>query len=265
MVGVKFSADACLNCSICLEGGETSCPEGKISGFYTPGTFQQYLISYARYVTPIPTTIKDLASAAPIMCAGVTLYSGLKRSGVKHNDWVVVSGAGGGLGHIGIQYAKAFGCRVVAIDSANKEEFCKNLGADVFLDFKKYSQAELATAIQEATGGGARVALMCVSTQAAYDQAMAWLGFRGKLVIMGVPEGEPLPIAGAVAGTMINNEAAIFAIKTGNRLEAKESLDIMAAGQVTPHYELRKMEELTQVFDDMHAGKFLGRIVLDLR
>lgn len=199
------------------------------------------------------------------MCAGITLYSGLKRSNVRHNDWVVISGGGGGLGHIGIQYAKAFGTRVLAIDSADKEEFCKSLGADVFLDFKKYSATELATAIQEATGGGARVALMCVSTQAAYDQAMAWLGFRGKLVIMGVPEGDPVPIAGAVAGTMINNEATIFALKTGNRLEAKESLDIMAAGHVTPHYELRKMEELTQVFDDMHAGKFLGRIVIDLR
>lgn len=266
VVGIKYAADACLNCGICLEGGETSCPEAKISGYYTPGTFQQYLISWAKYVTPIPAEITDLASAAPLMCAGVTLYTALKRGGVKHNDWVVISGGGGGLGHLGIQYARAMGAKVLAIDAANKEDFCRGLGAQVYLDFRKYpSSEEMAKAIQEATGGGARLALMCVSSQSAYDEAIAWLGFRGKLVILGVPEGEARPIAGAVAGLMIGNEISIIAIKTGNRLEAKEALDIVAAGHVTPHYELRPMDQLTQIFDDMHAGKVTGRIVIDLR
>jgi propanol-preferring alcohol dehydrogenase len=200
------------------------------------------------------------------MCAGITLYAALKRAGVKHNDWVVISGSGGGLGHLGIQYAKAHGARVLGIDAASKEEFSRSLGADVFLDFRKYPEpADLTAKIHEVTGGGARIALMCVSTQSAYDQAMNWLGFRGKLVILGVPEGDVVPIAGAVAGIMIGNETSIIALKTGNRLEAKEALDIVAAGHVTPHYELKKMEELTQVFDDMHAGKFQGRVVIDLR
>jgi propanol-preferring alcohol dehydrogenase len=266
VVGIKYAADACLHCGICLEGGETSCPEARVSGFYTPGTFQQYLISWAKYVTVIPKEITDIAAAAPLMCAGITLYAALKRGGVKHNDWVVISGGGGGLGHLGIQYAKAMGAKVLAIDAADKEDFCRSLGADVYLDFRKYPEAsELTTAIHEATGGGARLALMCVSNQSAYDQAMSWLGFRGKLAILGVPEGDVKPIAGAVAGLMIGNETSIYALKTGNRLEAKEALDIVAAGHVTPHYELRPMDQLTQIFDDMHAGKVMGRLVIDLR
>lgn len=248
VVGIKYAADACLNCSICLEGGETSCPSARISGFYTPGTFQQYAISWAKYVTPIPSEITDLAGAAPLMCAGITLYTALKRAGVKHSDWVLVSGGGGGLGHLGIQYAKALGARVLAIDAGSKEEFCKSLGADIFLDFQKFPNPnELTTNIKEVTGGGARIILMCVSNQPAYDQAMSWLGFRGKLVAIGVPEGDAKPIAGVQVGPMINNEATVFAIKSGSRLDAKECLDIVAGGHVTTHYQLRKMEELTQV------------------
>jgi propanol-preferring alcohol dehydrogenase len=176
------------------------------------------------------------------------MYTALKRAGVKHSDWVLVGGAGGGLGHLGIQYAKAMGAKVLALDSGSKEEFCKTLGADAFLDFRKFSDpAELATRIKEITGGGARIVLMCVSHQSVYDQAMNWLGFRGKLVCLGVPEGEVKPIAGAQVGPMINNEGTVFAVKTGNRLDAKECLDIAAAGLVKTHYQLRKMDELTQV------------------
>jgi propanol-preferring alcohol dehydrogenase len=218
-----------------------------VSGFYTPGTFQQYAISYAKYVTPIPTAITDLAGAAPIMCAGITLYAGLKRGGVKYGDWVLVSGAGGGLGHLGIQYAKALGAKVLAIDSAEKEKFCTSLGADVFLDFKQFDAGSLTAKIHEISGGGVKIALMCVNHQAVYDQAVYWLGFRGKLVVIGVPEGEMKPIASAAAGIFINNEGSIFGIKAGNRAEAKECLEIVAAGKVVPKYELRKMEELTQV------------------
>ena len=84
-------------------------------------------------------------------------------------------------------------------------------------------------------------------------------------MVMGVPEGDPVPIAGAIAGPMLNMEQSIISLKTGNRLEAKECLDIVASGKVKAVYQVRKMEELTQVFDDMHAGKFNGRAVIDLR
>jgi D-arabinose 1-dehydrogenase-like Zn-dependent alcohol dehydrogenase len=96
----------------------------------------RYVISPARYTTRIPEGVSDL-HAGPIMCSGATIWSALKKANLKAGDWVVIPGAGGGVGHFGVQYAKAMGCRVVAIDSGkDKDEMCKKLGAEVFLDFK---------------------------------------------------------------------------------------------------------------------------------
>jgi propanol-preferring alcohol dehydrogenase len=200
-----------------LEGGETTCTtpsSQKISGYYTPGTFQQYLCSPAHYVTPIPESIAQneelLAGAAPLMCGGVTVYTALKRANIRFNDWVLVCGAGGGLGHLGIQYAKALGARVVGLDIGAKEEFCKSLGVDAFLDFTKFDEKEMEAKVKEVTGGGARIILQCSSSVKAYAQAVGWLGFRGTLVCLGVVEGEEPPIGGAKVGPMISQELTIF-------------------------------------------------------
>lgn len=104
-VGIKYAAGACLSCVACLQGGETSCRSKahKLSGYMYPGTFQQYVVSPANYVTPFPSDFPDLASAAPLMCGGVSVYAALKRAQVKQGDWVAISGAGGGLGHLAVQ------------------------------------------------------------------------------------------------------------------------------------------------------------------
>ena len=159
----------------------------KVSGYFTPGTFQQYCITSAVYATPIPDGI-DLAAVAPLMCGGVSVYAGLKRGGVQVGDWVVISGAGGGLGHLAIQYARAMGARVIAIDSESKENLCRELGADHFIDFMNFNSDEsLCQYIHEKTGGGAKVALMCSSSIKAYSQAPSWLRFRGTVVALGIP------------------------------------------------------------------------------
>lgn len=154
----------------------------------TPGTFQQYCITSAQYATPIPVGL-DLAEAAPLMCGGVSVYAGLKRSGVQIGDWVVVSGAGGGLGHLAIQYARAMGARVVAIDAGSKESFCRELGADEFVDFAKFKNDNggLAQHIHRVTKGGAKVALICAASGKAYSDAPQWLRFRGCVVALGIP------------------------------------------------------------------------------
>jgi alcohol dehydrogenase, propanol-preferring len=145
------------------------------------------------------------------MCGGITVYTALKRAGVKFGDWVLICGAGGGLGHLGIQYAKALGARVVAVDVGSKEEFCRSLGADEFVDFSQYEDDDkLETKVKEVTGGGARIVLQCSSSNRAYAQAVSWLGFRGTLVVLGVPEGKEVPIGGAKVGIMINQELTIF-------------------------------------------------------
>ncbi|KAH7014167.1 alcohol dehydrogenase [Microdochium trichocladiopsis] len=270
LVGVKWSASACLSCGNCLEGGETTCPAGTISGFMTPGTFQQYCLAPANYVTPIPRSL-DPAGAAALMCGGITVYTALKRAEVKHGQWVVVLGAGGGLGHLAIQYAVALGTRVVALDVGAKEEFCLGLGARAFVDFTKFAGEEdggeqLAARVKELTGGaGAKVVLACSSSNKSYAQAVGLLGFRGTLVCIGVPEGGPEPIGGANAGDMITRELKIFALKSGNRADAKECLDIATAAGIKTRYELRPIDSLTQVFKDMEEGKINGRVVLDLR
>lgn len=190
----------------------------------------------------------DLAAAAPLMCGGVTVYAALTRARVKAGDWVLVAGAGGGLGHLGIQYAKALGARVLALDAGGKAAFCKEVGADAFVDFREFPSTEaLRGEIKRISGGGVKIVLQCVSTNAAYDQAMGWLGFRGTLVCLGVPEKPPRPIAGAMVGAMIQEELGVFALKAGNQQEAKQCLEIAASGKVKTRYQVRKMEELTQV------------------
>lgn len=194
----------------CLRGGETSCELGTISGYFTPGTFQQYCVSSAQYVTPIPQGI-DLAGAAPLMCGGVSVYAALKRAKTHIGDWVLISGAGGGLGHLAIQYARAFGARVLAVDSASKENFCRELGAEAFLNFAEYKTDDgMIAAVKEITNGGANSVLMCAASNKAYSQAIYFLGFRGTVICLGVPGGDPEPIGGALVGYMVQQELSIF-------------------------------------------------------
>ncbi|KAK0381869.1 alcohol dehydrogenase [Colletotrichum limetticola] len=262
-VGIKYAADACLNCDRCLQGGESSCAQVKLSGYFTPGTFQQYCISTARYVTPIPAGL-DSAEAAPLMCGGISVYTALKRADARHGDWVVIVGAGGGLGHLAIQYARVIGCRVLAMDIGSKEKFCRDLGATEFVDFTAYpSDEDLTAAIKKITGGGARIVLMCSSNKKAYVQSPKWLGFRGKLVCLGVPENSSPAIADVEP--MLVDELTIFGVKTGNRLEAKECLEIAAQGNIKTHFQLRRMRSLTKIFNEMESGGIQGRVVIDLK
>lgn len=153
----------------------------------------------------------DLGGAAPLMCGGISVYAGLKRANVQHGQWVVISGAGGGLGHLAIQYAKVLGARVLALDAGSKEEFCLGFNADAFIDFTKYdTDAQLAAAVRAVTKESAKVVLMCSSSNRAYSQAISFLGFRGTLVCLGVPEGPQLPIGGAKVADLIGLELTIF-------------------------------------------------------
>jgi propanol-preferring alcohol dehydrogenase len=192
----------------CLEGGETSCSFVKVSGYITPGTFQQYCLSAARYVTPIPDGL-DLAGVAPLMCGGITVYAALKRAALRNGDWVVVTGAGGGIGHLAIQYAKALGARVLALDSGSKKSFCIELGADEFVDFMAHGTSDdLISTVKKLTGGGARAVLMCSSSNKAYAQAIPMLGFRGSLWCIGVPEDD-VAIESAKVLALIDQELSI--------------------------------------------------------
>ena len=199
-----MSSKACLSCAACLAGAEGCCFNQEISGYFTPGTFQQYVLGPQNYVTPIPDAIPSDA-AAPLLCGGVTVYAAFRKSRAVPGDWVVISGAGGGLGHLAVQIgARGMGFRILGIDTADKENIVKESGAEAFVslnDFPRGPEGDKAIteAVKKATGGpGAAAVIVCTAANAAYAQAMSFMKFNGTLVAIGIPEGEIIPIAGGL-------------------------------------------------------------------
>ena len=132
-VGVKWLNGSCLQCAFCQQSDEPLCPKPQLSGYTVDGTFQQFCIAKAAHVAHIPDNV-DMEAVAPILCAGITVYKGLKESGARPGQTVAIVGAGGGLGSLAQQYAKAMGLRVIAIDSGDeKKKLCEEMGATVRL------------------------------------------------------------------------------------------------------------------------------------
>ncbi|KAK0521709.1 alcohol dehydrogenase [Tilletia horrida] len=263
-VGVKWIADACLHCAPCRMGDECSCQKvRRLSGYTVDGTFAQYVVSWARYVTPIPKEL-PLADAAPILCAGLTVYKSLKQANLSAGESVVVLGSGGGLGHLCCQYAAAAGLRVIAIDTGEeKRDFSLKCGAETFLDFRTLSPTELSAAVRGASPDqlGAHAAIVAASSAAAYEQALSYLRPHGTLVALGLPANAKMSVD--VLSTVIR-QLTIKGSYVGNRQEAIEALDMAARGKVKVSYHLRGLTELSEVFEQMEKGQLVGRIVLDL-
>lgn len=166
-VGIKWVASICGACPACLAGHDGVCFNQKVSGYYHPGTFQQYVVSAANYVTPIPDGL-DSASAAPMLCAGVTVYSALRKSNTVSGEWVVLLGAGGGLGHLAVQIAaRGMGLRVIGVDQGSKKDLVMKSGAEHFIDHT--SSKSVAEDVKALTGGlGAHAVLVLTAANGAY-------------------------------------------------------------------------------------------------
>ncbi|KAH8772068.1 alcohol dehydrogenase II [Hyaloscypha sp. PMI_1271] len=220
-VGVKWIASACGRCAPCLVRSDGLCFNQKISGYYTPGTFQQFTLGPANYVTPIPDGL-DSAAAAPLLCAGVTVYSALLKSQTKPGDWVVVSGAGGGLGHLAVQIgARVLGLRVTGIDHASKADLVKESGAEHFVDITQFPRddegAAITAYVKSLTDGlGASSVIVCTAADIAYAQAVPFLRFNGTAVCVGMPESDLVPIAKAIPSTIVTNQYRIVGSSVGN-------------------------------------------------
>ncbi|KAL7773461.1 hypothetical protein CFE70_003425 [Pyrenophora teres f. teres 0-1] len=236
---------------------------GKISGYYTPGTFQQYVLSPANYVTPIPDGL-DSAAAAPLLCAGVTVYSALRKANAESGKWVVISGAGGGLGHLAVQFsARGIGHRVIGIDHSSKKDIVMESGAEHFVAVD--GTDDVVGAVAALTNGlGAHAVVVCTANNKAYGQGLDMLRFGGRLVCVGIPEGDALPISSASPGIMVAKSLQIVGSAVGSRNEAIETMDFAARGILKTHFRVEKMDKLTHVFEEMHAGKLQGRVVIDL-
>jgi propanol-preferring alcohol dehydrogenase len=258
-VGIKWLAYSCLQCEQCRKGREQLCPNAKNSGFSVDGTFSEYVVSWVNHVSPIPAALPS-SDAASILCAGVTVYRAIKYSQTDIGDWIVIPGAGGGLGHLAIQYAAHKGLRVVAVDTgAEKKNLCLSLGAEKWIDFKE--SKDLVKSIKEATDGfGPHAAVVTAATGEAYKQAVDYLRPGGTLMVVGLPGTATLDAS--IFFTVLKG-ISILGSYVGNRQDAYEALDIAARGNVKVHFDLRPLADIKEIYEGLEEGKIAGRIVVD--
>ncbi|KAH7910219.1 chaperonin 10-like protein [Hygrophoropsis aurantiaca] len=258
-VGLKWLASTCLRCEFCRNGNESSCAKQKVHGYTVDGTFAEYVVAWVDYVTPIPDAL-DSRAATAMLCAGLTVYKGLKQSNARAGEWIAIPGAGGGLGHLAIQYAVMMGLRVLAIDTTPaKRSLALSLGAEKWIDFKE-SGENLVRDVIAATDGGPHVALVAAGAALPYNQAPYYLRPTGTLVAVGLPAGAPFEVP---FGVLVGRELKVIGSAIGNRQDAIDALSHAARGKVKCHYTTRKLEDVESVFAEMTEGKITGRIILD--
>ncbi|MDH2296725.1 MULTISPECIES: alcohol dehydrogenase AdhP [unclassified Cobetia] len=255
-VGVPWLYSACGHCEHCLGGWETLCESQQNTGYSVNGGFAQFTLADAGYVGRLPDSV-GFVEIAPVLCAGVTVYKGLKMTDTRPGQWVVISGIGG-LGHMAVQYARAMGLNVAAVDVDDaKLELARRLGATVTVNAMKEDPAS----VIKRDIGGAHGALVTAVSPKAFDQAQNMLRRGGTLVLNGLPPGDfPLPIFSTVL-----NGITVRGSIVGTRQDLQEALDFAAEGKVAATVQTGKLEDINDIFGRMIDGKIEGRIVLDMK
>lgn len=254
-VGVPWLYSACGHCEYCLSAWETVCADAQFGGYTVNGGFADYILADPNYVAHIPNGLSAI-DAAPIICAGVTTYKGIKEAATKPGDWIVISGAGG-LGHLAIQYAKAMGLHVCAVDiDDSKLAHAKAMGADATVNAKLPDAVEL---VKKATDGGAHGVLITAPSLAAFKQGVAMTRKRGTCVLTGLPPGEfPFPLFEVVVNCITVRGSFV-----GTRQDMAEALAFAAVGKVKADIELQPLSAINQVFDRLERGEVAARVVLE--
>lgn len=254
-VGVAWLHDACLQCEYCQTGWETLCEHQHDTGYSVNGGFAEYVIASAAFVARLPANV-DFAAIAPILCAGVTTYKGLKETEARPGEWVAISGIGG-LGHVAIQYAKAMGLHVVALDiSPEKLALARATGADVAIDAR--SPNAIADVIK-ATGGGAHGVLVTAVSPPAFAQALQYVRRRGTVSLVGLPPGDfPTPIFDVVLKRITVRGSIV-----GTRRDLDEAVAFAAEGKVHAQITKAPLSDINAILAKLKEGKIEGRVVLD--
>ncbi len=254
-VGVPWIFSSCGVCEMCLEENENLCGKQQITGVTVDGGYAEFMKAPARHATKIPDTLSSV-EAAPLFCAGVTVYRALKKAHLQAGQRLAVFGVGG-LGHLAVQIGVGLGAQVTAIDvSDEKLEQAKTLGAartlnatstDVPRDFRK--------------SGGAHAVLVTSAAKAAYDAAFPCVRPAGMLLVVGLPAESLCFSPISMAGTEIRIQASAV----GTRQDLREVLEMAAAGKVHCKVATRPLVEVNAVLDELRHGRIAGRVVLTPR
>lgn len=253
LVGNAWLWTACGDCEYCRTGREALC-EHQVNGGYTvDGSFGQYMLVDARFAAKLPQGT-DPVEVAPVLCAGVTVYRGLKVSETRPGQWMVIVGIGG-LGHMAVQYATAMGLRVAAVDvSGDKLGLARELGAEVTINA---GQVDPIQQVQEETGGAHGVLVTAVHPSA-FEQAIGMARRGATIVFNGLPPGNfPAPIFDIVLRGLTIRGSIV-----GTRQDLLESIDFYTRGEVRPKVASRRLDEINTILNEMENGQITGRVAI---
>jgi propanol-preferring alcohol dehydrogenase len=229
-----------------------NCQNPVIPGVTVDGGYAELMIAEARGLASIPDELTSV-EAAPLLCAGLTTYNALRNAGLRAGDLVEVQGIGG-LGHLGVQFARHMGFRTVAIGRGrDREKLARDLGAHVYID----------TAVEDAVAvlqrmGGARAILATAPSGRALGPLVSGLAARGKLIVVGVPEDEmQLNVAPLVFGGR-----SIYGALTGTPIDNEDALGFSVLEKIRPMTEIVPLEQAADAYDRMMQGKARFRMVL---
>jgi propanol-preferring alcohol dehydrogenase len=252
--GIAWLHDACGHCEHCITGWETLCETQNDSGYSVNGTFAEYAIGAADYCARFPAKV-DFIAMAPILCAGVTTYKGIKETEARPGQWIAISGIGG-LGHIAIQYAKAMGLHVVALDvTEEKLALARTLGAELAVNARA---PDAVAQVVKQTGGGAHGVLVTAVSPPAFAQALHLVRRKGTISLCGLPPGEfSTPIFDVVLKRITLRGSIV-----GTRKDLAEAIEFAVEGKVKAHIHQRPLDDINRVFAELKAGTVDGRIVV---
>lgn len=264
-IGVSWLGHSCLACSLCKAGRENLCPHQRQTGFRRDGSFSEYFVVDERFASKIPSNLSS-AEAAPILCAGVTAYRAIRMASAPEGARIIIIGACGGLGHLGVQYAKGMGYQVVALDLMDdtKRQWMKDLGADFVVDSASHEEASsLSEQFQQLPDGAqhaiAAAVVFSPITQAVSD-AVDYVAPGGTIVCVGLPKGHfEIDVT-----SFILKELELRGSIVGTPRDVEEALTIASRGGVRAHVDVREFEALPDVLKELKAGQVQGRVVVQV-
>ncbi len=251
-VGVAWLHATCGECAPCREGKENLCRKAVITGVMVDGGYAEYMVARASHALRVPDSLTP-EEAAPLFCAGLTVYRALKNAGAGPGQRVAIFGVGG-LGHLAVQIAKAWGAEVIALDlDPAKLELARQLGATQTLNAGNPDDIK---ALRKQ--GGVHVAVVTSAAKAAYDTAFKCLRPAGTLSVVGLPS-EALTFP---ALALVGIEARVIGSSVGTRDDMRAVLELAASGKLRCLTESQPLAQVNSVFERMRRGQINGRVVL---